>query len=232
MFMTLLAGFEVLLNRYTGQEDLVLCTPASGRHRSQTKELIGYFNNILPMRFDLHGDPSFVDVVRRTRQVVLGAFRYQDLPFQFIADSPNLKAVSLSRVMFSLDIEWPPKLRLPGLVSEPWAVRTKTADFELSISLWLDGEELRGVFEYRTELFHADTIARMIADYRQLMELVAERPQTAVSPLAWPNKTRCRAARRIKRPKAVEIPSAEHTDPVPDRQGMGGHPGHPSHQRR
>ncbi len=183
MFMTLLAGFEVLLNRYSGQEDLVLCTPASGRHRSQTKELIGYFNNILPMRFDLRGDPSFVDVVRRTRQVVLGAFRYQDLPFQFIADSPNLKAVSLSRAMFSLDIEWPPKLRLPGLVSEPWAVRTKTADFELSISLWLDGEELRGVFEYKTELFHADTIARMIAEYRQLMELLAERPETAVSRL-------------------------------------------------
>ena len=112
--MTLLAAFEVLLHQYSGQEDLVLCTPASGRHRSQTKDLIGYFNNILPMRFDLRGDPTFVELVRRTRKVALDAFKYQDLPFQVIADSPNLKAVPLSRVLFSLDIEWPPKLALAG----------------------------------------------------------------------------------------------------------------------
>ena len=68
MFMTLLAGFEVLLHQYSGQEDLVLCTPASGRHRSQTKDLIGYFNNILPMRFDLGGDPTFVEVVQTNAQ--------------------------------------------------------------------------------------------------------------------------------------------------------------------
>ena len=183
MFMTLLAGFEILLHRYTGQADLVLCTPASGRHRSQTKELIGYFNNILPMRFDLEGDPNFVELVRRTRRVVLDAFRYQDLPFQFIADSPNLKMVSLSRAMFSLDIEWPPKLKLPGLTPEPWAVRTETADFDLSVSFWLDGEELRGVFEYKTELFEEGTIAQIIADYRELLETLAEKPESAISVL-------------------------------------------------
>ena len=109
--MTLLAGFEVLLHRYSGQEDLVLCTPASGRHRSRTKDLIGYFNNILPMRFDLGGDPTSSSWSARTRRVALDAYKYQDLPFLVIADSPNLKAVSLSRVLFSLDIEWPPRLR-------------------------------------------------------------------------------------------------------------------------
>ena len=183
MFMTLLAGFQVLLHQYSGQEDLVLCTPASGRHRSQTKELIGYFNNILPMRFDLSGDPTFTQVLRRTRRVALDAFKYQDLPFQVIADSPNLKALSLSRVLFSVDIEWPPKLALKGLECEAWAVRTDTADFDLTVSLWMEGEELRGVFEYKTELFNDGTITRAIADYQELLATVAEKPDTAISSL-------------------------------------------------
>jgi thioesterase domain-containing protein len=183
MFMTLLAGFEVLLHRYSGQEGLVLCTPASGRHRSQTKDLIGYFNNILPMRFDLRGDPGFVELVRRTRRVALDAYKHQDLPFLAIADSPNLKAVSLSRVLFSLDIEWPPKLMLSGLTSEARAMRTGTSDFDLSVSLWEDGEELQGVFEYKTELFDDGTVARVIADYRELLERLAGDPEAAISSL-------------------------------------------------
>ena len=181
--MTLLAAFEVLLNRYSGQEDLVLCTPASGRHRSRTKDLIGYFNNILPMRFDLGGDPSFIELVRRTRRVALDAYKYQDLPFLVIADSPNLKAVSLSRVLFSLDIEWPPRLALPGLTSEARAIRTGLSDFDLSVSLWEEGQELRGVLEYKTELFDEDTIARLIADYRGLLERLADDPEAALSSL-------------------------------------------------
>ncbi len=183
LFMTLMAAFELLLHRYSGQEDLVLCTPASGRHRSQTKDLIGYFNNILPMRFDLTGDPSFVELVRRTRRVALDAYKHQDLPFLVIADSPNLKAVPLSRVLFSLDIEWPPRLALPGVTAEARAMRTGMSDFDMSVSMWEEGEELRGVFEYKTELFDEDTIARVIADYQELLERLADDPDAAISSL-------------------------------------------------
>ncbi len=98
--------------------------------------------------------------------MALDAYKHQDLPFLVIADSPNLKAVPLSRVLFSLDIEWPPRLALPGLTSEARAIRTGMSDFDLSVSMWEEGEELRGVFEYKTELFDEDTIARLIADYR------------------------------------------------------------------
>jgi thioesterase domain-containing protein len=182
-FMTLLAGFEVLVHQYSGQKDLVVCTPASGRHRSQTKDLIGYFNNILPMRFDLEGDPTFAEVVRRTRRVALDAFKYQDVPFQVIADFPNLKAVNLSRALFSFDIEWPPKLTLAGLASEAWAVRTETADFDLSISLWQAGDEIHGAIEYKAELFDDDTISRMIGDYRELLEAVTSNPDIMISSL-------------------------------------------------
>ena len=188
LFMTLLAGFEILLHRYSGQEDMVLCTPVSGRHRSGSKDLIGYFNNILPMRFDLRGDPRFVELVRKTRQVALDAYKHQDLPFQVIVDSPNLKAVSLSRVLFSLDVEWPPKLALSNLTCEARALRTETSDFDLSVSLWEDGEELRGVFEYKTELFDADTVRRMIADYQDLLAALAENPERTIT--SFPVATR------------------------------------------
>jgi thioesterase domain-containing protein len=183
LFMTLLAGFEVLLHRSSGQEDLVLCTPTSGRHRSGSKDLIGYFNNILPMRFDLRGDPRFVELVRRTRRVALDAFKHQDLPIQVIADSPNLKAVTLSRVLFSLDIEWPPKLALSGLTCEAQALRTGTSEFDLSVSLWEDGAALRGVFEYKTELFHEETVAWLIADYLDVLEALAQDPERTLSSL-------------------------------------------------
>ena len=100
-----------------------------------------------------------------------------------IADSPNLKAVSLCRVLFSLDIAWPPKLELSGLESEAWAVRTETSDFDLSVSLWVEGEAIRGVVEYKTALFDEDTIATVIADYRELLMAVGEKPEIAISSL-------------------------------------------------
>jgi thioesterase domain-containing protein/acyl carrier protein len=186
--MTLMAGFAALLHRNGGQEDLVLCTPAAGRHRSGTRDLIGYFNNILPMRLDLRGDPPLIDLVRKTRRVALDAYKHQDLPFQVIADSPNLRAVSLSRVLFSLDIEWPPKLELPGLTSEARAIRTGMSDFDLSVSLWEDGEELRGVMEYKTELFDEGTIARLIAGYQDVLEALAADSNRPLSSLPASNQ--------------------------------------------
>ena len=198
MFMTLLAGFEVLLHQYSGQEDLVICTPTSGRHRSHTKDLIGYFNNILPMRFDVRGDPTFAEAIQRTRKVALDAFKHQDIPFQFIADAPNLKALSLSRVLFSVDIEWPPQLTLPGLKSQAWAIRTETADFDLTVSMWIEGEELRGVFEYKTELFNDDTIAQAITDYLELLATVAQQPDVAISTL--PDRAKPDADVRVVQP--------------------------------
>jgi thioesterase domain-containing protein/acyl carrier protein len=183
LFMTFSAGMQALLHQYSGQKDLVVCSPVSGRHRSQSRELIGYFNNILPMRFDLHGDPTFLELLRRTRRVALDAYKHQDLPLQMIVDSPNLNRVSLTRLLFSLDIEWPPRLDLRDLTSQALAVRPGTADFDLSVSLWVDGDLVRGVVEYKTELFDESTIARMIADYERVLENFALDPARPISSL-------------------------------------------------
>ena len=79
-------AFTTLLNRYTGQEDIVVCSPVLGRNQSEIEGLIGYFNNILPLRTDLSGNPSFQDLLRRGSQVTTAAYEHQDLPFQELAD--------------------------------------------------------------------------------------------------------------------------------------------------
>ena len=182
-FMTLLAAFAALLHRRGGQEDQVHCTPASGRHRSGARDLIGYFNNILPLRLDLRGDPPFVELVRQARRVAIEAYKHQDLPFQIIADAPNLGAVRLGRVLFSLDMVWPPGLSPAGLACTSRAERIETSDFDLSASIWEEDGGLRGVFEYKTVLFDGETIERLIADFVEVLAAIAEDPERRISTL-------------------------------------------------
>jgi thioesterase domain-containing protein len=183
LFMTLLAGFEALLNRSTGQEDLLLCTPVTGRHRAGSRDLIGYFNNILPMRLDASGDPSLLDLLRWTRAASLEAFKNQDVPFQKNADLPALRRIPLSRLLFSLDMEWPPKLSLAGLDCAGIATDTGAADFDLSVSLWLADGRIAGNLRFKPSLFDAATVAALADGYAALLTIMAEAPERALSSL-------------------------------------------------
>ena len=183
LFMTLLTGFGALLHGSTQQEDLLLCTPVTGRHRPQSKELIGYFNNILPMRLDLSGDPSLLDLLRRTRRVALDAYNNQDVPFHWNAELPALRRIPLSQLLFSLDMEWPPKLDLAGLDCEPIAVDTGAADFDLSVSLWTSRGQIFGNLRYKQELFEERTIASLSESYRALLTILVDKPERTLSSL-------------------------------------------------
>jgi thioesterase domain-containing protein len=183
LFMTLLAGFEALLNRSTGQEDILLCTPVSGRHRAGSRDLIGYFNNILPMRLDASGDPSLLDLVRRTKTAALGAFKHQNVPFQQNADLPALRRIPLSRLLFSLDMEWPPKFDLPGAACEAIATDTGAADFDLSVSLWLAEGRIRGNLRFKPALFDKATVAVLADGYAAILSAMAVDPDRALSSL-------------------------------------------------
>jgi thioesterase domain-containing protein len=184
LFMTLLAGFQALLHQYTGQDDMVICTPVTGRHRSGSRDLIGYFNNILPMRFDLSGDPSLVELLRRTRRIALDAFKYQDLPFLIIVDSPGLNHVALARVLFSLDMAWPPVPQLVDLAVTASAVPNATADFDLSASLWVtETGRLKGTIEYKAALFEEGTIAELISHFQSVVTRMVSDPTQAISTL-------------------------------------------------
>lgn len=188
LFMVMLAGFSAVLQRSTEQEDLLLCTPVTGRHHPRSKDLIGYFNNILPMRLDLSEDPDLLELVRRTRRASLDAFKNQDVPFQWNADLHSLRRMPLSRLLFSLDMEWPPRVALGGLSCEPIPVDTGSADFDLSVSLWIAEGRIFGNLRFKRALFDKATISNLNAGYESILKMMITEPARKLStiPRAFP----------------------------------------------
>lgn len=182
LFMTLLAAFQTLLYSYTGQEDIVVCSPLAGRHRSETRDLIGYFTRLLPMRTDLSGNPGFREILGRVRRVVSDAYAHQDLPLQMLAEFPNLVRTPLSRGMFLL--QTPSQLpEPPGLIATHLDVYNGAADFDLSLSMEETGTTLKGVLEYKIDLFEARTIREMTRQFQTLLEEIVANPEQRVSQL-------------------------------------------------
>ena len=182
-FMVTLAAFAAMLHRWSGQTDLVLCTPVTGRHRAQSREVVGYCNNILPIRLDLSGNPTLRDAVQRVRTATLAAHRHQDVPFETIAQAPSLRRIPLSRLLFSLDMPWPPALEIAGLDTEPVPVETGSADFDLSVSLWPVGDRLDGTLRYKTALFGPPRANAIAAAYRVTLATLVAAPDTPVGAL-------------------------------------------------
>ncbi|MGK7932298.1 MAG: condensation domain-containing protein [Microcystaceae cyanobacterium] len=180
LFMTLLTAFEILLYQYNQQEDMIVCSPVSGRHRSETKGLIGYFNNIIPLRINLSGNPSLLDLLGRVRQTALQAYKNMDLPFQIIANLPNLKRVSLTRVMFALQHSPKDEIALSNLtIRYPnfQNVHNGTANFELSLLLEEKEGSLTGVLDYKKGLFKSTTIQELIDQFLILLESWVREPE-------------------------------------------------------
>jgi len=187
LFMALLGAFQVLLARYSGSEDVVVGSPIAGRTRSELEGLIGFFVNTLVLRVDLSGDPSFREVLRRVREVTLGAYEHQDVPFErLVAEMEPERSLShapLFQVMFSLqNTEGTPEV-LPGVRMEGVEAELHTSKFDLSLSLTLSGGGLRASLAYGTDLFERATVQRMLAHYRRVLEQVAADPDVRLSEL-------------------------------------------------
>ena len=186
-FMTLLAAFNVLLYRYTSQDDLIVGTPIANRNRLETEGLIGFFVNALVLRTDLSGNPSFRDLLRRVREVCLGAYGHQDLPFDRLVEELHVKR-DLSRnplfqVMFVLHNASLRTVELPGLTLSPVEGDSETAHFDLTLQI-LDTERgLTAAFVYNTDLFEAPTIARMLGNFQILLEAIVANPEQRLSDL-------------------------------------------------
>ncbi|RKH09839.1 amino acid adenylation domain-containing protein [Corallococcus sp. CA053C] len=183
LFMTLLAAFQVLLHRHSGQDDIVVGSPIAGRTRAETEGLIGFFVNTLALRTKLDGDPSFRELLARVREVTLGAYAHQDVPFEKLVEElapvRDLRRPPLFQVMFVLQNTPMPALALGEATLEPLPFAQTVAKFELTLSLEETAEGLRGSLEYNTDLFDAATVERMAGHYRTLLEgLVAEPGQT------------------------------------------------------
>ncbi|MCA1683762.1 MAG: condensation domain-containing protein, partial [Actinobacteria bacterium] len=183
-FMALLAGWAALLHRYGGQSEVVVGTPIAGRTRVEIEPLIGFFANTLVLRTDVGGNPTTRELLGRVREVCLGAYAHQDLPFERLVEelAPEREPSRnpLFQVMFSLEPrrKWP---ELPGLRLRPLPVPTATAKFDLTLALAEAPEGLRGVAEYSTDLFDPPTVARLVGHYRRLLEAMVADPDRPVA---------------------------------------------------
>ncbi|HEY0606557.1 MAG TPA: amino acid adenylation domain-containing protein, partial [Herpetosiphonaceae bacterium] len=187
LFMTLLAGFKVLLHRYSGQDDLVIGTPIAGRTQSEIEGLIGCFINTLILRTDLSGNPTFREILRRVREVSLDAYAHQDLPFEHIVDAlqpeRDVSRSPLFQVMFVLQNTPIAPLAVPGLQIEPIAVDTGTAKFDLTLTMEASSAGLTAAFEYNTDLFAESTIQRLASHFVALLAGCVADPEQRISAL-------------------------------------------------
>jgi amino acid adenylation domain-containing protein len=182
VFMTLLAAFQTLLYRYTGQEDICVGTPIANRNRAEIEGLVGFFVNTLVMRTDLSGQPSFREVLRRVREVALGAYAHQDLPFEVLVEAlqpqRDLSHTPLFQVMFVLDNTPRTPIELPGLSLSPLEAESGTAQFDFTLSMSEGAHGLGGYVEYNTDLFDPATVERMVGHFQTLLTgLVADAGQ-------------------------------------------------------
>ncbi|HSE17005.1 MAG TPA: amino acid adenylation domain-containing protein [Pyrinomonadaceae bacterium] len=189
LFMLLLAAFEVLLYRYTGKENICVGTPIAGRHRFETESVVGLFVNTLVMRVDLSGDPSFSELVGQVRDVVIGAFSNQDVPFERLVEELNpersMSHSPLFQVMFVLQNAEIPTPQLPDLRVDPLPSDTATSKFDLTLGVFEGQQELECSFEYNTDLFDASTIERLASHYETLLRSIVRNPEQRVSRLDY-----------------------------------------------
>ena len=187
LFMTLLTAFDVLLYRYTEQEDILIGTPIANRNRSELEGLIGFFVNTLVLRTDLSGNPSFNELLIRVREMAMDAYTHQDLPFEMLVEvlqpERDLSHAPLFQVDFLLQNEPLSQLELIGLTASPLLTESATAKFDLTLGMENTDKGLRGVWEYNTDLFERSTIERLAGNFVTLLEAIVANPQQQISQL-------------------------------------------------
>ncbi|HEX8149385.1 MAG TPA: amino acid adenylation domain-containing protein [Pyrinomonadaceae bacterium] len=187
LFMTLLAAFQTLLYRYTGEPDVVVGSPIANRTLHETEGLIGFFANTLVLRTDLSGEPSFRELLGRVREVALGAYAHQDLPFEKLVEElqpeRSLSYGPLFQVVFVLQNTPQEELELPGLRLTQVPVQGETAKFDITLSMTETKRGLRGELEFNTDLFTRESARQLLDHFVVLLRRVVEEPGRPVSML-------------------------------------------------
>ncbi len=191
LFMLLMAAYQILLHRYTGEEDIVVGTPIAGRQQPETEDLIGLFINSVAMRVDVSGNPTSREFLQRVKQVSLGAYAHQDLPFERLVKElqPERTHNPLFQVMFVLQSEEILPLQLPGLKAEHFRIDNVMANFDLTLDIVEKDDELVCLFESNAGLFESDTIERMLGHFENLLKGIAAHPEEKISELPMLTET-------------------------------------------
>ncbi|MCF2150429.1 amino acid adenylation domain-containing protein [Desmonostoc muscorum LEGE 12446] len=187
LFMTLLTAFTLLLSRYSGQEDIVVGSAIANRNRRETEPLIGFFVNTLALRTNLEGNPSFLELLERVKQVTLDAYDHQDLPFEKLVDElgieRSLSHHPLFQVAFSLQNQTKQQLETNGLTLTPFKWENTTTLLDLSLIFHETPQGLTGEWEYASDLFAAETIQRMVEHFAVLLQGIVDNPRQSINTL-------------------------------------------------
>ncbi|MEP7271143.1 MAG: SDR family NAD(P)-dependent oxidoreductase [Acidobacteriota bacterium] len=191
LYIILLAAFKALIYRYTGQSDILIGSLIANRTRTEVEPLIGFFANMLALRSDITGNPTFRELVARVRDVATGAFAHQDLPFEKLVEElqpeRNLNRNPLVQVVFVLQkSSFLPAMELPGVsLRSVWNANDGAVRFDLEVHLWEFDGALSGSFIYNADLFDGATIARMAEHFGTLLEEVVADPEQRIAELQY-----------------------------------------------
>jgi non-ribosomal peptide synthetase component F/thioesterase domain-containing protein/acyl carrier protein len=208
LFMTLLAGFKVLLHHYTAQEDIIVGSPIANRPRAETEKLIGFFLNNLALRTDLSGDPGFRDLLSRVRKTALDAYANQDVPFEKIIEElkpeRDLSRSAIFQVYFNL-FSFSDEIELPGAAPQSisfvdaWLHSEENqSKFDLTLYAGLQDETLKLAFVYNRDLFEETSIRVMLEHLQNLLAAVVADPETPISDFALSDKSEISIANNIR----------------------------------
>ncbi len=196
LFMVMLAAFNALLLRYTGQDDILLGSPIANRDRPELEAAIGFYTNTVVYRTDLSGDPTFRELLHRVRAVAMEVFSYQDLPFEKVVEAVHphreLSYSPVFQAMFAMQKSPDNALELPGMTFRAVPTASPTSRFDLMFELLEVPSGLQGFLEFNTDLFDTTTAERMLEHFRELVLGVAENPDAQLSelPLLTPSERR------------------------------------------
>ena len=184
LFMTLLAAFQTLLCRYTGERDIVVGCPIASRTRAETEPLIGFFVNTLALRVDCSGNPLFRELLGRVRRVALGAFANQDLPFEKLVEAlhpdRDLSRTPLFQIMFQLRNESKQEWHISRVDIEPYRFETGLSIFDLSVSLIEKPSGMSCYIEFNSDLFDRQTIQTFLDRYMNLLRSIVLDPEQRI----------------------------------------------------
>lgn len=188
LFMTMLAVLQILLQRYTNQDDIVVGTDVANRHRAEIEPLIGFFINLLVLRTDLSDNPSFSELLQRVRQVTLAAYAHQDLPFDRLVKALQPQRYTsytapLFQVLLVLQNTPLPAFDLPGLSLKLTEVENTTTRFDLALLLTETARGIEGKWQYNADLFDRSTITNLSIHFQNLLQSVTQTPNDRLNTL-------------------------------------------------
>lgn len=187
LFMTLLTAFQILLARYTRQEDILIGSPIANRNRGELEPLIGCFVNTLVLRADLSGNPTVRNLLQHVRKMTQDAYAHQDVPFEKLVEElhpeRDMSRTPLFQVLFVLQNMPQPVIDHSDVTMQRLMVDSGTAKFDITLELFDDSTGLNGSFEYNTMLFNAGTITRMAEHFETLLKGMVEHPDQRIGAL-------------------------------------------------